>query len=159
MTKDNKIKLHNKGQRTIQTAEGDLAPQKVKPFTNGLAERLLRLYPDELQDIANMHIPEEDEADADADVNQTWADSTVKEIKEYLYAVEIGYDDKAAKPVLVAIAEAVEAAEGDKQSLDSVVIKDLQKFLAANEVEFETDANKDTLIDAAFDFIGTKLAE
>lgn len=158
-----KVKLINKGSRTITGKDGEGKPYAfpaggVVKLDGGVAKRLLRLFPDEIFDLEKITKDFEDEGEAEEEGGaETWADSTAKEITAFLDSLEIATHSTHNKAALATLADAVEGNEG--VNLKDLTIKDLQKFLEANEVEFESDANEDRLVEQATAFIAEKTAE
>lgn len=98
--------LFNKGDRTIQTAEGDLKPKGHGAFSEKLAARLLKLYPDEviLQSAAAGAglTGKTGNEEGNDDTGEKSVDKlTVAELKAELDAAEEEYPADALKPALV----------------------------------------------------------
>lgn len=151
MAKSKKVKLHNAGQRKITIGDIEFAPKQIRSFGEEDAKRLLSLYAGEVEDVEAVSAKfnqDDDTDDEDQDEDPSWKDQTVDKIKEYFDALEIKYPPKAKKAVYVSLAEHFDSEDEDETDhLSSIPVKDLQDFLQANEIDFETDANKDALIE------------
>ncbi len=108
-----KIKLQNIGKRTIIIGDVEFNPGQLRKFEENDAERLLSLYPDEVQDIEKASAAFDGDDDEDGDEEKGWMDHTKKEIVAFLEAAEIEHDPKAAKAVLAELADKAEADDED----------------------------------------------
>jgi hypothetical protein len=117
MSKDEtkKVDLFNKSDRTIQTKEGNLGPKSSEFFSSGLAARLLKLYPDELESKSGPVNVEDDAVLTDDDLEKEVNKLKVPELKAELDEADpvIEYDDNALKADLVALVVKKRKAESE----------------------------------------------
>lgn len=161
-----KVKILNRSGRTISGVDGfgkdfKSTPGDMIDLDAPTAERLLSLYPEDLQDMnaaiaAFKELQPAGEAEIveaggdDLDETHSWEAEKVGDIKTFLTEKGVAFNKSHKKPALAAFADAL---GDDEAALEKASVDELQLFLAANGVAFESDANKPRLIEQAKDFL------